>query len=807
MRLKLNNNLKNVLRIGMKETTTSAVWETVRQFANAIPLPMTLHNDCGGVRRFLYGTRSSILPESLVSVICCIVPGCVAAAVYDHISLVDDNGKGTESDDILQETIVAEHILYCRVNALRCILNGTSEWISTQILQQEIPPDCQSTHLADGSKYNTTDGIECRPPPLETNNMVVSATSTLYVPLPGRDAALELACTEESKVAEDVAVVIATIFSTFLAWRDKVTEKFVSSAMRAFSVAVQRRAFQRLAIYVQQDVKLKLELRMENMEAEFSNEREEFRRSLLEMEKERSESCKQQQQQLQSQPQEEGERSIMPPQFIRNEKNHIDIRKGAAIDITTAHVDKDEEDVVQRQKGKSIMEQQPKSMAALENELSSVKLLFSKEQDKLHVKLGELQGMYKMKEAALELQVETLKSEIMVVREEQCNDNNQWQLHVEELQSKLLTANKWHQNSLKENEELQKHVELMSISLRDTNMENAYLHEHFKDLESDLHAVENDRDAGYRKHGEHVQELQQLLCDCTLKLQNVEDEKQQLLSEQEKFVSSADKDNRGLLGQRDELKLQLEKAKNKEDELLSELMAARKENDHFQRNSKDLELKLSTALEEQNAIRAKYDAGELLAKQQLENVKKYARKEIDMLHLKLEKECTNLRPMTDAHTANEVLLRSQIEEIQHNLEREEFKYHSELKMAIQKHMGTDDGLILSEETGILEGLLSIFQSHLETKHSFKMQEREKSFRFRLNSTESHLLKEKAGLLSQLDGMKIELCDLQGYVSILSKEKESTKSKVCVYMSTRCTPYLSHSSSSLPPTSSNLLPLY
>ncbi len=854
----------------MKEDITSA-WATVRQFAQAIPLPMALNpHSGGGGGQFLYSSRSSILPEALVSVICSIVPGCVSAALYDHVSL-DDKGKGAESDDmLLQETTDDEQIVRCRAIALRRVLNGTAEWTSAQILQQAVLPDSQSRiFLHQSTSFHSSSSknagsVQCSPPPLETD-AAISGVSMFYVPLPGRDAALELACTEESKAAEHVALAITPFFSTFLAWRDKVTENLVSSAMKAFSIAVQRIAFRHLAIHMQRGVKSRLELRMEDMETKVLHEREELRRSRLEMEKERSELCKQQQ--LQSQLEEGGDRSTTKS---RDKENHQGIRENM-LDIKVRSIVRDEEDVAAAQQHESIMKQQDMA-AALENELLSVNVSFSKEREKLDMQLDELRGISKIKEA-LELQAETLKSEMMLVREEQRNDNNQWQLQVEELQSKLSTVTEWHENSLKENEDLQKNVELMSISLRDANIENAYLHERFKDLESELHAAQKERDDGFRSLTENVQQLRQHLCDCTLKLKNAEDEKQQFQSELDHFVLSANEDNRDLLGQLEELKLQLQKAKNKEDGLHSELVAVEKErtilNERFLRNSQDLELKLSTALAERSdAIQAKSNAWELakqqleqekqqfqseletefasaadegrrdllrqleelkiqlqkekneqnvlrfqlmaieeengrflrnshnlelklstalaersdaiqaksnaweLAKQQLEDVKLSARREIDTLQLKLEEECMKLRSMTDSHTAKEGLLQSQIEAIQRNLYLEESKHDSELKTAIQRHLGTD--LALSEEISSFEDLLS----HLKAKHSFEIQEREKAFRFQLNSAESRLMEEKAGLQSQLDATRTELRALQDDVLILSREKESTKSKVC-----------------------------
>ncbi len=841
----------------MKEEATTAAWTTVRQFAQSIPLPVALHSDCGG-GQFLYSIRSSILPEVLVSVICNIVPGCVYAAVYDHVS-IDDQRKGVvESDDYdiqqQQETTDAEKMIRCcRVIALRCVSNGKSEWVSTEILQQSLP-DFQSdmvfhqgppTRCFDSSNSKNTGSIECNPPPLETNAAAaVSDVSMFYVPLPGRDAALELTCAGKSKAAEHIALGIAPIFSSFLPWRDKVAENLISSAMRAFSIAVKRIAFRHLAIHAQREVKLKFELRMEDMKAEFSREREELLlcRSLFEMEKEHSEeeSCKQQRY---SQLEEEGGARSATIKS-NDEKNHQDIRENTLVNIKVAHIDNDEGDATQQCKS-IVSEEQQDMIAALENQLLNANLSFSNEREKLHMELDELRNINKIKEA-LELQVETLKSEMTVVREEQHNCNYQWELEVEELQSKLLTANEWHQNSLNENQELQKHVELMSISLRDANMENVYLHEHFKDLESELHAAQKEKDDGFKSLTENVQLLRQDLCDCALKLQNVEDEnqklqfelssadegnrdllkqldelkmqrqnekneKQQLQSklssadegnrdlleqldelhfqrqnvEDEKQqlqseLSSADEGNRDLLKQLDELKLQWQNEKNEENELRSKLMAIEKENNHFLRNLKDFELKLSSALVERDAIQAEKDTGELMVKQELENMKLNARREIDTLQLKLEEECMKLRSMTDDHVAKEGLFQSEIETIKRNLHVEETKNYSELKMAIQRHLGND--LAISNEINTFEDLLSMFQTHLEVKHSFEMQEKDKAFQLQLDSAVSHLMGEKSGLQSQLDNMKIKFSALQDNVLILSKEKESTKSEVCIHCS-------------------------
>ncbi len=764
----------------MKEENVTSVCENVREFAQAIPLPMALNPHNGGVDgQFLYSSRSSILPEALVSVICSIVHSCVSIALYDHVSL-DDNGVEPDDDMLLlQETTDDEKIVRCRAIALRCVLNGTTEWTSAQSLlhQATVRPDSQprmflhqSTRF-DSSSKNAGSSVQCSshpPHPLEAD-AAISGVSLFYVPLPGRDAALELACTEESKAVEHVALAIAPFFSTFLAWRDKVTVNLVSRALKAFSIAVQRIAFRHLAIHSQREVKLKLELQMEDMKAERLNEREKLRCSLLEMEKERLQLCKQ----LlpQSSHVEEGgggDRSTTTTTKSRDEKKYPE---------NVPSTVREEEDVsAVQQPHESIIEQQQNMVvAALENELLSVKELFSKERKELVAQLDELQGISTIKEA-LELQTDTLKSEMMLIREEQLNDNNQWQLQVEELQSKLATVMDWHENGLKENEELQKHVELMSISLRDANIENAYVHEHFKDLESELNATQKEKDDGFRMLTENVQELQQHLCDCTLRLKNTEDEKQRLQSELDHVVSSTNEDNRVLRVQLEELKSQLQKTKNKENELHSELVVVEKErnvlNERFLRNSQDLELKLSAALAEKNgAIQVKSNALEL-AKQQLEDVKLNARREIDTLQLKLEEECTKLSSMTDSHTTKERLLQSQIEETQRILYLEKSEHDSELKTAIQYHLGTD--LTLPEEISSFGDLLS----HLEAKHSFEIREREKVFRFQMDSAESRLMEEKAGLQSKLDDTRVQLRALQDDILTLSNEKECTKSKVC-----------------------------
>ncbi len=768
----------------MKEKAATEAWTSVRQFAEVMPLPMAMHSEDGAnVRQFLYSIRSSILPEALVSVICNILPGCICVALYDHVSSMDIEQKGVRSDYEIQQRetsdVTAEtFIRCCRVIGLHCVSNNKSEWISAETLQQTLD-DFQNDMILDEwppTRYferlnspKTGSSIECNPPPpsLETTSAAptVSDVSRFYAPLPGRDAALELTCTETSKAAECIALGIAPIFSNFLAWRDKVTENLILSITRAFIVAVKRIAFRHLAICAQREVKLKFELQIEDM---MKAQQQQVEHS----EEEQDSSCmKQHDSQLEDE-EDEGRGRCSITIESRNEKKNIDdITEGnMLVNMKEAHIGNDGDAVTQQQCKSTATEDEQQhndAIAALEYELLQAKLLYSNIHEKLDVEIGELQNVNKIKEA-LELQVETLKSEHQ-------NSTREWGLEVEELQSKLLTVNEWYQNSLNENQELQKHVELLSISLRDANTENAFLHKHFEDVESRLHAIQKEKDNELKSLTENTQVLQQDLTDCTLKLQDVDGKNERLHFE----LSSADEANRDLVKQLDELKVQVKKEKKEENELICKLMAIEKENNDFVRNVKDCELKLSRALQERDAVQAEKDSGEFMSKQELESVKLYARREIDTLQLKLEEECTKLKSMSDDHVANEDLLQSEIETIKGNLDIEKNKNYSELKMALQKHLGNEE-LALSNDVTTFEDLLSVFQTHLKVTYSLEMQEKDKAYKLQLDSAESRFMEEKSGLQSQLDDIKTKFSALQDNVSILTKEKDATKSEVCIH---------------------------
>ncbi len=768
----------------MKEKAATEAWTSVRQFAEVMPLPMAMHSEDGAdVRQFLYSIRSSILPEALVSVICNILPGCICVALYDHVSSMDIEQKGVRSDYEIQQRetsdVTAEtFIRCCRVIGLHCVSNNKSEWISAETLQQTLD-DFQNDMILDEwppTRYferlnspKTGSSIECNPPPpsLETTSAAptVSDVSRFYAPLPGRDAALELTCTETSKAAECIALGIAPIFSIFLAWRDKVTEDLILSITRAFIVAVKRIAFRHLAICAQREVKLKFELQIEDM---MKAQQQQVEHS----EEEQDSSCmKQHDSQLEDE-EDEGRGRCSITIESRNEKKNIDdITEGnMLVNMKEAHIGNDG-DAVTQQQCKSIAtedeQQHNDAIAALEYELLQAKLLYSNIHEKLDVEIGELQNVNKIKEA-LELQVETLKSEHQ-------NSTREWGLEVEELQSKLLTVNEWYQNSLNENQELQKHVELLSISLRDANTENAFLHKHFEDVESKLHDVQKEKEDELKSLTENAQVLQQDLTNCTLKLQDVDGKNERLHFE----LSSADEANRDLVKQLDELKVQVKKEKKEENELICKLMAIEKENNDFVRNVKDCELKLSRALQERDTVQAEKDSGEFMAKQELESVKLYARREIDTLQLKLEEECTKLKSMSDDHVAKEDLLQSEIETIKGNLDIEKNKNYSELKMALQKHLGNEE-LALSNDVTTFEDLLSVFQTHLKATYSLEMQEKDKAYKLQLDSAESRFMEEKSGLQSQLDDIKTKFSALQDNVSISTKEKDATKSEVCIH---------------------------
>ncbi len=821
----------------MKEKAATEAWTSVRQFAEVMPLPMAMHSEDGAnVRQFLYSIRSSILPEALVSVICNILPGCICVALYDHVSSMDIEQKGVRSDYEIQQRetsdVTAEtFIRCCRVIGLHCVSNNKSEWISAETLQQTLD-DFQNDMILDEwppTRYferlnspKTGSSIECNPPPpsLETTSAAptVSDVSRFYAPLPGRDAALELTCTETSKAAECIALGIAPIFSNFLAWRDKVTENLILSITRAFIVAVKRIAFRHLAICAQREVKLKFELQIEDM---MKAQQQQVEHS----EEEQDSSCmKQHDSQLEDE-EDEGRGRCSITIESRNEKKNIDdITEGnMLVNMKEAHIGNDGDAVTQQQCKSTATEDEQQhndAIAALEYELLQAKLLYSNIHEKLDVEIGELQNVNKIKEA-LELQVETLKSEHQ-------NSTREWGLEVEELQSKLLTVNEWYQNSLNENQELQKHVELLSISLRDANTENAFLHKHFEDVESKLHDVQKEKEDELKSLTENAQVLQQDLTDCTLKLQDANTENEFLhkhfedvesrlhaiqkekdnelksLTENTQVLqqdltdctlklqdvdgknerlhfelSSADEANRDLVKQLDELKVQVKKEKKEENELICKLMAIEKENNDFVRNVKDCELKLSRALQERDAVQAEKDSGEFMSKQELESVKLYARREIDTLQLKLEEECTKLKSMSDDHVANEDLLQSEIETIKGNLDIEKNKNYSELKMALQKHLGNDE-LALSNDVTTFEDLLSVFQTHLKVTYSLEMQEKDKAYKLQLDSAESRFMEEKSGLQSQLDDIKTKFSALQDNVSILTKEKDATKSEVCIH---------------------------